>query len=192
MIDAGHGEPDGGATGISGASEQALNLDIALLLQELLEQGGMQVVMTRTDASGIFDQSAHTIREKKRSDLSNRESIMNGDGVDLFVSIHMNTFEQSKYSGPQVFFSPNRTESETIASCVQQAMNAGLAPEAPRNVKKAGDSIYLLKKAKVPAILIECGFLSNAREEKLLQEPGYQKKVAQAVYDGITRYFAGL
>ncbi|MBE7047810.1 MAG: N-acetylmuramoyl-L-alanine amidase [Ruminococcaceae bacterium] len=190
VLDAGHGEPDGGAVGNHGAVEQELNLRITQLLQGYLEQSGVQVILTRADSVGIYDPDSETIRQKKRTDLQNREKLMNESDCDLFVSIHMNKFTDARYSGPQVFYSANGEESKRLADCVQQSMVAVLKPVSHREIKQGGNDIYLLKKAKPPAILIECGFLSNDREEQLLQEEAYQKKTAWAIYCGLLQYFS--
>lgn len=190
IVDAGHGEPDGGAISPGGVLEKDLNLAIAGFLQGYLEQSGISVIMTRTDDSGIFDSGSKTIRQKKRSDLANREKIIEESGADLFVSIHMNQFQDAKYSGPQVFYSVNHPSSKALAESVQKEMNAILEPERERVIKPAGKEIYLLKSAKLPAILAECGFLSNPREEKLLTDESYQKRTAWAIYCGIIKYLS--
>ncbi|MGN1059367.1 MAG: N-acetylmuramoyl-L-alanine amidase, partial [Clostridia bacterium] len=190
ILDAGHGEPDGGAVGNHGVLEQELNLKIALLLQGYLEQSGAEVLLTRSDSEGIYDAGSATIKQKKRTDLHNREKLMNQSDGDLFVSIHMNKFTDSRYSGPQVFYSGNREASKTAAECVQRELIAVLEPASQREIKKAGKEIYLLKQAKIPAILIECGFLSNDREEQLLLDENYQKKTAWAIYCGLVQYFS--
>ncbi len=190
ILDAGHGEPDGGAVGQDGVLEKDLNLKIVQYLQGYLEQSGIEVLLTRADDAGIYDAGSRTIRQKKRTDLSNRENIMNHSEADLFISIHMNKFTDSQYSGPQVFYSANHESSKVIAESVQQEMISVLEPVSRREVKKAGKDIYLLQHAKIPAVLIECGFLSNEREASLLQREDYQKKVAWAVYCGLVKYFA--
>ncbi|MBE7022286.1 MAG: N-acetylmuramoyl-L-alanine amidase CwlD [Ruminococcaceae bacterium] len=188
VLDAGHGEPDGGAEGESGVLEKDLNLAIARFLQEYLEQSGAEVIMTRTDDNGLFDLGSRTIRQKKRTDLYERERIMNESGADLFVSIHMNKFTDAKYSGPQVFYAPNGEASKRLSEILQQEMISILQPKSQREVKKAGKDIYLLKQAKLPAVLIECGFLSNREEEQRLLSEDYQKRIAWSIYCGIVRY----
>ena len=188
VIDAGHGAPDGGALSISGAEESALNLDVALSLSECLKKSGHKVIMTRKDENGIFDENAKTTREKKVSDMHTREKIMNESNADLFLSIHMNKFEIAKYSGPQVFYAPHIEQSELLAKCIQASLIADLKPQMEREIKKSDGSIYLLKKAQVPAALIECGFLSNPDEEKLLLTESYRKKMAQSIAKGINTY----
>lgn len=183
-----HGAPDGGAVGSAGVLEKDLNLSIALKLQQFLEQGGTSVILTRSDDNGIYDVSG-SIRNKKNSDLKNREKLMKESSADAFISIHMNKFSDSQYSGPQVFFSPNNEKSESLAKMVQSSLIEGLAPPSSREVKKADGSIYLLKQAQLPAILVECGFLSNESEQQKLLDEGYQKQVAWAIYCGIIKYF---
>ena len=167
--------------GSAGVLEKDLNLAIAQKLQQFLEQGGTNVIVTRSDDNGIYDVSGN-IRSKKNSDLKNREKLMKESSADAFVSVHMNKFPDGQYSGPQVFFSGNNEKSEGLAKQVQSALIEALA-------KKADGSIYLLKQAKLPAILVECGFLSNEEEQKKLLDDSYQKQVAWAIYCGILKYF---
>ena len=174
--------------GINGVEEKDLNLAVALHLQNFLEQGGIGVIMTRSDNNGIYDVS-DSIRSKKNSDMKNREKLLNASAADAFVSIHMNQFSDSKYSGPQVFFSKNNKNSELLAKTIQMSMTESLHPAMEREIKKADSGIYLLKKAKLPAVLVECGFISNPEEQHKLADKNYQKEVAWAIYCGITRYF---
>jgi len=188
IIDAGHGSPDGGAVGSSGVLEKDLNLSIAKKLQEFAEQGGFNVILTRSDDNGIYDISGN-IRSKKNSDLKNREKLIKNSKADAFVSIHMNKFPQSKYSGPQVFYSGNNEKSKDLAEYIQESVIEALTPVSKREIKKADGSIYLLKNAKLPAVLVECGFLSNEEEQRKLLDTAYQKQVAWAIYCGIIKYF---
>ncbi len=190
IVDAGHGEPDGGAQGASGVLEKDLNISVARFLQGYLEQSGAEVMMTRADDSGIFDTDSKSIRNKKRSDLSNRQKIIEESGADLFVSIHMNKFSDPKYSGPQVFYSRQNADSEPLAKAVQQELVSVLKPAEKRAVKPAGQDIYLLSHTEIPAVLVECGFLSNPKEEQLLLTENYQKKTAWAIYCGILRFLS--
>lgn len=188
IIDAGHGAPDGGAVGQSGVLEKDLNLAVAQALQKFLEAGGTQVIVTRSDDNGIYDVSG-SIKSKKVSDIKNREKLMQESDADAFISIHMNKFPEEKYSGPQVFYSTNDDSSKNLAECVQKNLITVLAPKSEREVKEAYDSIYLLKNATIPAVLIECGFLSNHSEEKKLLDENYQKQIAWAIYCGVVQYF---
>ena len=103
VLDAGHGKPDEGAVGIYGTTEEAINLKITLKLKALLEEGGAQVILTRSDENGIYSSECTTIKSKKVSDIKNRVKIGNTEGVDIFVSIHLNKFEQEKYRGWQAY-----------------------------------------------------------------------------------------
>lgn len=190
IVDAGHGAPDGGAQGQSGVLEKDLNLSICRFLQGYLEQSGAEVILTRSDDEGIYDADCKTIRQKKRSDLKNREMLISESKANLFVSIHMNKFSDEQYSGPQVFYSPNHPESKALADAVQKEMNTQLHPASGRSIKQAGKEIYLLSKAKIPAILIECGFLSNKKEEELLLSEAYQKQVAWSIFCSLVQYLA--
>lgn len=185
---AGHGAPDGGAVGSGGVLEKDLNLAVANLVQQFLEQGGTGVIVTRSDDNGIYD-ADDSIRSKKNSDLKNREKLIENSKADAFVSIHMNQFSDSRYSGPQVFYSGNNPQSEALAKSIQQSLIETVNPTMKREVKKADGSIYLLKKAKIPAVLVECGFLSNSQELAKLTDEAYQKQLAWAIYCGILQYF---
>lgn len=188
IIDAGHGAPDGGAVGDTGVLEKDLNLSVAKILQKFFESNGTNVLLTRSDDNGIYDVSG-SIKNKKVSDIKNREEFINSSDADLFVSIHMNKFPQKIYSGPQVFYSANNEQSELLAKCIQTSMISALNPENKREIKKADGSIYLLKKVHLPAVLVECGFLSNSNEEKMLIDKKYQRQLAWSIYCGIIEYF---
>lgn len=188
IIDAGHGTPDGGAVGNTGVLEKDLNLSVAQALQRLFESNGTNVLLTRSDDNGIYDVSG-SIKNKKVSDIKNREELIEKSDADIFISIHMNKFPQTQYSGPQVFFSANNKNSEILAECIQESMIKALNPEKKREIKKADQSIYLLKSPKIPAVLVECGFLSNEKEEKMLIDKNYQRHLAWAMYCGVIEYF---
>lgn len=180
VIDAGHGASDGGAVGLSGTSEKEINLEIAMRLKELLEKTGAQVIVTRADDEPLAD--------SKREDMRLRKNIRDKSDADIFVSIHMNKFPESKYSGAQVFYSSDE-ESKRLGEAIQDSMKTILNPNNNRVAKKAEDSIYILKKSSVPSVIVECGFLSNPEEEQLLKSRDYQEKVAWSVYSGIIDYF---
>ena len=188
IIDAGHGAPDGGAVSESGVLEKDLNLKVALALQKFFESGNTNVILTRSDDNGIYDVDG-SIKNKKISDIKNREELINSTNADLFISIHMNKFPESKYSGPQVFYSANNKNSELLAKCIQNSMITSLNPENKREIKKADNNIYLLAHAKLPAVLVECGFLSNQQETKKLTDEKYQRHIAWSIYCGIIQYF---
>ena len=189
IIDAGHGAPDGGATGKSGVLESDINLAVAKLLCSELESRGYAVLMTRSDENGIFKTEKGSIKEKKREDMKERLRIANGSGADLFLSIHMNFFTNPKYSGPQVFYREGSEEGARAAETVRQSFLQNIGEHCTREIKPVKDGIYLLREIKIPAVLIECGFLSNAEEEGLLKTPEYQSKMSKAIAEGVDAYF---
>lgn len=187
VIDAGHGGEDGGA-GANGALEKDINLSIALKLRDMLTASGFTVVMTREEDISIYDSSASTIHEKKVSDMRNRRDIINSNSNNILISIHQNKFEQSKYSGTQIFYSKNNGRSIKLAEDIKRSVTGLLQPENKRELKAADSSVYLLDKAEVPAVIVECGFLSNEEEAKKLSTDDYQKKMAFAIMCGFLDY----
>lgn len=187
VIDAGHGGMDGGATGnTTGVLEKDINLKVAGYLKEMLEQSGKTVVMTRdTDRSLSTTQSAK-IRNQKKSDLESRKKTLEEHKDGIFVSIHMNKFEQPQYRGAQVFYASNEP-SRALAERVQKSLIEGLADGNTRVVKPVPPEVYVLKGCTSTAIVAECGFLSNEQEEKLLASEDYQRKVAQCIFNGINQ-----
>ena len=184
VVDAGHGEPDGGAVGINGTIEKDINLKIALRLQEVLESRGVRVLMTRTDDNSICDKSAKTLHEKKVSDMHNRLEIINTSGADLFLSIHMNSFSDPKSGGLHVFYSRKHPEAEETAVLIQESI-AELTGAKTHTVKAASDTLFLMKNPIPPAILVECGFISNPEEEQLLNDDNYQSKIAFSIANAV-------
>ncbi len=187
VIDAGHGGEDSGAVD-NGLYEKDINLNIALMLRDMLEINGYDVVMTRDSDRSIYDDSANTTREKKVSDLKNRVSIINRDSRQILVSIHQNKFEQPQYFGTQLFYASQVKDSEILAEQIRSSVTGLLQPDNKRELKPADDSIYILKQAEVPSVIVECGFLSNAEEAKKLSQRDYQQQMAFAIYCGITGY----
>ena len=187
VIDAGHGGEDGGATGLSAQPEKVINLAISKDLQQLLTAAGYRVVMTRTSDISLSD-PLNTIRERKISDIHNRMKLINAQGNCIFVSIHQNFFEQSQYHGTQVFYSKNDMESKELAESIRGQVVGLLQKDNTRAVKPATSSIYLLWNAKMPAVLVECGFLSNSSEAQQLNQDAYQRRMAFAIYCGLLSY----
>lgn len=185
VIDAGHGGEDGGAVGVNGLVEKDINLAIALALAEDLKANNFDVVLVRDGDYSVGDQSLSTVAERKRSDTKRRVSLVEETGDCLLVSIHQNQFSQSQYSGAQMFYSPNNEESAQLAECIRQSVVSSLQPENTRQNKEAGEEIYLLTHCQVPAVLVECGFLSNPQEADLLGQVTYQNDMAAAIYNGI-------
>ena len=192
IIDAGHGGIDGGAVAADGTVEKDINLDIALMMNEYLQNLGYSTILTRDDDISIHDSSAETTRQKKVSDLHNRLEIINSNPGCIFVSVHQNYYTQSKYSGTQVFYSVNNPDSEKLAQSIQASVVSLLQPENNRQIKQSGSSIFLLHNSVVPSVLVECGFLSNPEETEKLKNESYRKQMAQAVCKGIINFLNGI
>ncbi len=187
VIDPGHGGRDGGAVGKDGTLEKDLNLAVALKLKALLETMDIQVVMTRdTDIELADPDSPH----KKADDLNARLQLAQSQENAVFISIHMNNFPIEKYRGLQVYYSENHTRSLTLAQTVQDTAQNALRNTDDRKVKPAGDSIYLMSHLTIPAILVECGFLSNEDERELLKSEDYQKKLTLCLYAALLEYIS--
>lgn len=186
VIDAGHGGRDGGASSENGILEKDLNLSLAMALYDFLNFCGVDSLMTRTDDSLVCDEGDPSLKGKiKMTDLKNRLSIAEGYPDAFFVSIHMNKFPIQKYSGLQVYYSRNNEKSIEIAKTVQESVTALLQPDNDRGVKAAGSSIFLLDRISIPAVLIECGFLSNPAEAAKLSSEEYRTKLALVIADSV-------
>ena len=187
VIDAGHGTPDEGAESNNGVTEAEINLRIALKLQNLLEQSGAKVILTRSNETAIYDIDKKTLREKKVSDIHNRVKIGNESSADIFVSIHLNKIPQNQYWGWQCFYNQNE-KSKILAENLQNNLNEAIQKENKRIAMKL-DTVYIMKNVEIPISIVECGFLSNEEEEKRLQEDDYQNRLAWGIYNGIMDYF---
>lgn len=187
VIDAGHGGVDGGAVSSKGTVESGINLDIALKLDDLLHLYGVSTVMVRREDVSLHDDSAATIREKKRSDLQNRVKLVNETKNGVLLSIHQNIFSNAGQAGPQVFYAD--AETSLIWAKQTQAMLQTVTGGKARRAARISDSVYLMKHITKPAILVECGFLSNPREEANLQNDAYQTKLAAALAVSAMRHF---
>lgn len=188
VVDAGHGEPDGGAVSANGVSEEEINLKIALKLQNLLEQSGATVILTRSDENGIYDLDKETLKQKKVSDIKNRVKIGNSSSADIFVSIHLNKIPQQQYSGWQTFFKKDCEDGEKLATAIQEDIKQAVQKDNNRVPMKL-DNVYIVKNVEIPLTIVECGFLSNTEEEKQLQDDNYQNRLAWGIYNGIIDYF---
>lgn len=190
VIDAGHGGADGGAVGSGGVLEKDLNLSVAKKLSALCEAAGVRHIMTREDDRMLVDDSVKSRR--KMLDLKNRVSVAGnaaGDGVvPLFVSIHMNYFPSGGYSGLQVWYSVNDPRGQLLAESIQGIARDYIDPSNSRRIKAADQSIYVLDRAKVPAVLVECGFLSNPEEQGKLCTDEYRTEIAMAIFAGIAAF----
>ena len=188
VIDAGHGVPDEGAQSSNGTTEAETNLKIALKLQNLLEQSGCTVILTRSDENAIYDIDSKTLKQKKISDIKNRVKIGNESSAHIFVSIHLNKIPQSQYDGWQTFYKEGSEDGARLAKTIQENLNKTIQKENNR-IAKTIDKIYIIKHVEIPTTIVECGFLSNPDEEKLLLEDEYQNKLAWGIYNGIIDYF---
>jgi N-acetylmuramoyl-L-alanine amidase len=183
-IDAGHGGIDPGKVGVNDALEKDINLAIALKLERNLAQNGINVVMTRTDDDGLYEESD---TNKKVTDMKKRLEIIEAANPLLAVSIHQNSYPEPSVSGVQVFYYKDSIKSKEAATIMQAQMIKTLKPEKLREAKD-NSSYYLLKKTSVPIMIVECAFMSNPTEADLLTQENYQEKVAWAVYLGVMEY----
>lgn len=188
VIDAGHGGPDGGAISCTGVMESKFNLDISLRLNDLLQLLGHKTVMIRTEDESIYI-SGETIAAKKISDLRQRVKLANEIQGGVLVSIHQNTFSDSRYSGPQVFYG-TKGEGEQLAKILQKSLTEVLSPGSNRMAKKA-DGIYLMQHINCTGVLIECGFLSNPEEEAKLRNCQYQQKLCCVIGTSLVNFLDG-
>lgn len=184
VIDPGHGGFDPGKVGVNEVLEKDINLKISLLLKDVLESEGYEVLMTRTEDCGLY---SSTDSNKKRADMQKRVEIINSSNAVLAVSIHQNSFEQESSKGAQVFYHQESEKGKILGETLQETIKSIIA-DGNHRVAKSNDSYYMLRKTQCPLVIVECGFLSNQAEAKLLTEDEYQKKMAGAIRDGIKKY----
>ncbi len=189
VIDAGHGGEDGGAVG-GGLVEKDLNLDIALRLRALLEDGGVKTLLTRDEDILLYDRESDYRGKKKSQDLRRRLEITESTENPVLVSIHMNYFPQTQYSGLQVWYGTADASSKTLADLIQSGAKNALQPSNKRVTKAASSSIFLLHHTKAPAVLVECGFLSNPGEARALGDAEYRQKLAEVIFSAIVEYIS--
>ena len=187
ILDAGHGGEDPGAVSENGLYEKDLNLQITLEIGKALEEKGYIVVYTRTDDRLLYTEEENVKGIRKISDLKNRCKVADRYPDSLFVSIHMNSFGSSKYSGLQVYYSEKNEESRVLADTIQNRVVSDLQKSNNR-VTKAGKNMYVLENVKNTAVLIECGFMTNHEECKKLSEKEYQKQLSFSIVCGIIEY----
>lgn len=191
ILDAGHGGEDSGAVGAGGVLEKNLNLEIANAIRLALEEKGFTVIMTRTEDKMLYSEEENVKGMRKLSDLKNRVKIAENYPNALFISIHMNSFGASKYSGLQVYYSEDDNGSMALANSIQSSVKDKLQPDNNR-VTKCGKELYLLERSPVTTVLVECGFLSNAEECKKLSEKEYQNQLSFAIVCGIIEYIENI
>ena len=189
IIDPGHGGFDGGAGADDGTLEKDINLKIALKTYDILRLYGYNVILTHSEDIGTEDDSSLNISSRKKSDLRNRLELMSATDNSIYVSIHLNKFTTSAASGAQVFYTPNFEKANILGKYVQEEIVSLLQPENHRCIKPGTDSTFLLKNATVPAIIVECGFLSNPSDLKQLKDNDYQKSMAFCIANGIEKYY---
>lgn len=181
IIDAGHGGVDGGAVGFSGTFEKEINLEIALKVEALLNFLGYNVIMTRRTDISIHDDTATTIRQMKASDLKNRLKMTKENPNAIYISIHQNKFSDPSQNGMCFYYSKNNENSKILADKLYENMLKYLQPDNRRKVKAAESNLYILHNSLIPTVLIECGFISNQKEEALLKDDDYQNQISQLI-----------
>ena len=180
ILDAGHGGEDGGAVSITGVPESQINLAIVLKLRDVLGLYGVDPIVLREEDISLHDSEAGTLREKKRSDLKNRVALVEEVEGGTLLSIHQNTYPGSRYHGTHVFYAPTEG-SQKLAEHFQNSIKIALQPDNERAVKQIPDTVYIMNHVTCPAILIECGFLTNPGEEALLRDEDYQRKLSAVI-----------
>ena len=188
IIDAGHGGEDGGTQSSDGTLEKDLNLDIAIRLKQLLQNQGINVILTRETDILLYDRNTDYKGRKKLLDAEARLKIAADNPDAIFVSIHQNAFSSPQYSGLQVWYSGNNASSLPIAEAIQSSVKATLQPENNRAVKLSGSNVYIMQHIQNPAVLVECGFLSSPSEAKKLSDPSYRQNLSQVICDAIVGY----
>lgn len=186
VVDPGHGGKDPGMVGLGGLEEKGINLEISLKLKKILEERGYRVILTREKDEGLYDETADN---KKAQDLQRRIALIDEENPLLAVSIHQNSYEDPQVKGPQIFYFESSGEGKKLAECIQTRMNEALGAENGRTAK-GNTSYYLLKRSSSVLVIAECGFMTNAEEAGLLQTEEYQRRIAEAVADGIEEYLA--
>lgn len=189
VVDAGHGAPDGGAVSESGIEEANINLDVALKLRDSLEAMGYDVIMTRESEENIADVDKQgTIREMKVSDINNRIKIVNNSEADMLISIHMNKFTSEKYYGWQTFYKQNSEDSKMLAEKIQLGISNNIDRENTRTALSIKD-VKLIEKSQIPSVIVECGFLSNYEDLRLLQTDEYKEQIVSGIIEGVEEFY---
>lgn len=176
IIDPGHGGRDGGATA-NGITESELNLEISLKLKKVYEDNGYIVDLTRENENDLCGETFI-----KRNDMNERVKKINSGGYAFGISLHQNTFSDTRYRGAQTFYSLSNASSKELALNVQNSIKLYMKNTTRDIVKR--DNIYLLNRVTIPMIIVECGFLTNKEEAELLKSYEYQKELAYSIYYG--------
>lgn len=188
VLDPGHGGEDGGTIGVSGVYEKDLNLEVSKTLAAVLRFAGYEVIETRTEDILLYDRNVDFKGRKKVLDLAARLEIAQNAMPDIFVGIHMNAFPQEKYSGLTVYYSKNHPSGYDAATGLQAAVKSALQPDNNRAIKAAGSNIYLLNRLECPAVLIECGFLSNREECVKLSSEEYRQQLSFVFFSSLASF----
>ena len=181
-LDPGHGGPDPG-TVYKNIYEKDINLEICLKLQQVLEEDGAIVYLTRY---GDYDLSNNNVRERKKSDLNNRVKIINRSNADMYISIHLNSLSSTTWSGAQVFYDDVNEKNIKLAALFQEQLKSDL--KTTREVKEI-TNILMNRKISIPGVLIEAGFLSNPNDRFKLRQSDYQYKLSNSIKTAIIKYF---
>lgn len=188
IVDPGHGGFDGGAV-VGEVLEKDINLLIANRLSAMLTAAGFQVIATRTDDSSTEIDPSATISARKKSDLAQRLQLAKANPDAIYISIHLNKFPSGSCKGAQMFYAPKVPEAKQLADCLRAGVVDLLQPENHRTVKAGTRDTYLLYYAPIPAVIAECGFMSNPAELEQLTSPTYQGQMAFALFSGILSYY---
>ncbi|MDR3264213.1 MAG: N-acetylmuramoyl-L-alanine amidase [Clostridiales bacterium] len=190
VVDAGHGGRDGGVTGkVTGVRESDLNLKYAFLLKASLEKQGFKVIMTRTTEAGLYDAAAALSEESRKSqDMKRRKEIILNSKPACVISLHMNFFSQSSPRGAQVFYNASNPESKKLSAAIQNKLNIVNGEYAGKKISNLPGDYYMIKCTDYSSVIIECGFLSNADDERLLLNEAYQSKLIYEITNGVLVY----
>jgi len=188
VLDPGHGGEDGGAVGCDGTVEKNLNLALAGLVKLGLESRGINVLMTRTEDDDTDGLSGF----HKRRDLEARAETGNSSGADLYVSIHMNASVSGKDYGFQVWYGSGNAEGKRAAEILSATVEERKICNRIRAVKKVPETLYIFRTVRIPNLLVECGFISNASDMYKLNQETFRQQLAEALCDGICAYLSGI
>ncbi|AMA74822.1 N-acetylmuramoyl-L-alanine amidase [Aneurinibacillus sp. XH2] len=189
VVDAGHGGLDGGAKSKGGIIEKDITLPISMYLRDFLQEAGALVIMTRETDTDLAAPGTKGLSKRKTEDLLRRVRLIKDNQADLLISIHLNAIPSPRWSGAQTFYSPALKQSGQMAHLIQDEIKRVIS-NTDRVAKKT-DDIFILRTAECPSVLVEVGFLSNEQEAKLMATSRYQKQMANAIYQGILRYYSG-
>lgn len=184
VIDPGHGGIDGGSVGVSGQDENYLNLQYGICLKEILQDAGVNIVMTRNNLNGLYSVFSNN---KKLDDMKQRKTIVEKSKANMVLSIHMNSFPLKSAKGAQVFYKKGNVAGQKLAENIQQVFKKTLPNAKP--MPAVGD-YYMLNEFEIPSVIIECGYISNQEEEQLLLQEDYKKLVCLSIFAGVLKFLA--